>query len=623
MSEMACNGGNSANGGASCNCGCGCAHGPKFEEIVPLPGVQYCTDSPPWLDTLALGFQHYIITLGTTALISSIFVNELGGSNVEKAKVFQCLLFVSGVNTLLQTLFGTRLPSVIVGSYSYITPMISILQAKRHNTLLGPYGVEDCACHRFEQTMRSMQGALLVASCFQMLVGFLGVWTKVIRFLTPLSTGPLVTFTGLGLHYLGFPKLMKCAEAGVPELVLAVFISQYLPSLCKTKRFRYLWDRFAILLSVLFLGILSLILTESGAYDHVSLNRQASCRTDRAGLMSGASWIYIPYPFQWGRPTFNPGEAFAIMTATMVASVESSGAFLATARYGSDKPVPTSILNGGVGWLGFGTLLSGMFGTVTGPTASVQNVGYLAMTRVGSRRVAQVSAGFMIFFSVLGKFGAIFASIPLPILAALYCIFFGYVSSAGLGLLQYCNLNILRTKFILGFSFFLGLSIPQYFREHQLSSGASPVHTPSRWFNDIITVIFTSHATVAISVSVILDRTLAHEPEGGKPPDTPDSNQEPEGGKPPDTPDSIQSDPKLNHEDDIPESTSPTSNYEPCITELTNPTPNYEQCILELTIPGQPCSCFRPIPNHEGLVGLGIPCSCFGVELVGSDLPCS
>ena len=31
-----------------------------------------------------------------------------------------------------------------------------------------------------------------------------------------------------------------------------------------------------------------------------------------------------------------------------------------------------------------------------------ENVGLLGLTRVGSRRVVQVSAGFMIFFSVLG-----------------------------------------------------------------------------------------------------------------------------------------------------------------------------------------------------------------------------
>lgn len=31
-----------------------------------------------------------------------------------------------------------------------------------------------------------------------------------------------------------------------------------------------------------------------------------------------------------------------------------------------------------------------------------ENAGLLALTRVGSRRVVQISAGFMLFFSVLG-----------------------------------------------------------------------------------------------------------------------------------------------------------------------------------------------------------------------------
>ncbi|XP_045792841.1 uncharacterized protein LOC123887556 [Trifolium pratense] len=33
----------------------------------------------------------------------------------------------------------------------------------------------------------------------------------------------------------------------------------------------------------------------------------------------------------------------------------------------------------------------------------------------------------MVFISHARKFGAFFASIPLPIMAALYCVFFGYV----------------------------------------------------------------------------------------------------------------------------------------------------------------------------------------------------
>jgi len=49
----------------------------------------------------------------------------------EKAKVIQTLLFVAGINTLLQSLFGTRLPAVIGGSYTYVATTISIILAGR------------------------------------------------------------------------------------------------------------------------------------------------------------------------------------------------------------------------------------------------------------------------------------------------------------------------------------------------------------------------------------------------------------------------------------------------------------------------------------------------------------
>ena len=39
----------------------------------------------------------------------------------------QTLLFVTGINTLIQTLFGTRLPTVIGGSYAFMVPIISIV----------------------------------------------------------------------------------------------------------------------------------------------------------------------------------------------------------------------------------------------------------------------------------------------------------------------------------------------------------------------------------------------------------------------------------------------------------------------------------------------------------------
>lgn len=171
-----------------------------------------------------------------------------------------------------------------------------------------------------------------------------------------------------------------------------------------------------------------------------------------------------------------------------------------------------------------------------------ENAGLLALTRIGSRRVVQISAGFMIFFSILGMpfntyiyanqnvfcgFGSnCFSdnstqenlehySHPFQHLSLLLCTAsslhmlvcsqrpyihtdFFYATdhiltsidlwmnanasgSVGLSFLQFCNLNSFRTKFILGFSVFLGLSIPQYFNEYTAITGRSPVHTGARW----------------------------------------------------------------------------------------------------------------------------------------------
>ncbi|KAM5565897.1 putative nucleobase-ascorbate transporter 10 [Rosa sericea] len=483
----------------------------KFEELLQphpikeqLPGVQYCVNSPPpWTEAIVLGFQHYLLTLGITVLIPNTIVPQMGGGDVEKARVVQTMLFLSGLNTLLQSLFGTRLPSVVVGSYTYVLPTTSIILANRYKAFTDPH-------ERFLQSMRGIQGALIVTASFQMIVGFLGLWRNVVRFLSPLSIVPYITFAGLSLYHLGFPMLARCVELGLPELIIVVFISQYLSRFINTKW--QIFDRFAVVFSVGIVWLFAQLLTSSGVYDNKPASTQMSCRTDRSGLLAASPWIYIPYPFQWGSPTFNAGEAFAMVAASLVSLIESSGTFYATARYGSATPVPPSVVSRGVGWLGVGVFLNGMFGSLTGTTASVENAGLLALTRVGSRRVIQISAGFMIFFSIFGKFGALFASIPMPIIAALYCILFGYVSSAGLGFLQFCNLNSFRTKFILGFSFFMGISVPQYFREYRLGH----IHCGPRWFNDVVTVTFMSHTLVAALVALILDCSLSRENDASR-----------------------------------------------------------------------------------------------------------
>ncbi|CAD5167626.1 unnamed protein product [Musa acuminata subsp. malaccensis] len=488
--------------------GGGAAPAPKPDELQPhpvkdqLPNVSYCiTSPPPWPEAILLGFQHFLVMLGTTVIIPTALVPQMGGGNDEKARVVQTLLFVAGINTLFQTLFGTRLPAVIGGSYTFVVPTISIILAGRYSDIVDPH-------EKFLRIMRGTQGALIVASTLQIIIGFSGLWRNVTRrvFLSPLAAVPLVALAGFGLYELGFPGVAKCIEIGLPQIILLVVFSQYIPHALRSEK--PVFDRFAVIFSVTIVWLYAYFLTVGGAYKHSPPKTQLHCRTDRSGLVGGSPWIRVPYPFQWGAPTFDAGEAFAMMAASFVSLVESTGTFIAVTRYASATPLPPSVLSRGIGWQGIGILLDGLFGTVNGSSVSVENAGLLALTRVGSRRVVQISAGFMIFFSILGKFGAVFASIPAPIFAALYCLFFAYVGAAGLSFLQFCNLNSFRTKFILGLSVFMGLSVPQYFNEYTSVAGYGPVHTKARWFNDIINVIFSSKPFVAGLVAFFLDNTL-------------------------------------------------------------------------------------------------------------------
>lgn len=59
--------------------------------------------------------------------------------------MIQTLLFVAGINTLLQTWLGTRLPVVIGASFAFLIPAISVAFSSRMSVFLNPRQV--CLCN--------------------------------------------------------------------------------------------------------------------------------------------------------------------------------------------------------------------------------------------------------------------------------------------------------------------------------------------------------------------------------------------------------------------------------------------------------------------------------------------
>lgn len=477
----------------------GAAKGPTYPPQEQLTNLHYCIHSnPSWHQTCILAFQHYIVMLGTSVLITNSIVPAMGGNHGDKARVIQCLLFMSGINTLIQTLIGSRLPAVMGPSYVYLIPVMTIINS--NNTGF------DSEHQRFVHNIRTVQGSLIVSSFISIILGFSKAWGNFTRLFSPVVIVPVVSLVGLGLFARGFPQLANCVELGLPMLVLLVLIQQYAKRL--HARAHPILERYALLLCLAFIWAFAAILTAGGVYNRVKEQTKMSCRTDRSFLISSAPWIKIPYPFQWGSPIFSASSVFGMMGAALVSSAETTGTFYAAARLSGATPPPAHVLSRSIGWQGISMLLDGLFGTVVGTTASVENVGLLGLTHVGSRRVVQVSTAFLIFFSIFGKFGAFFASIPPPIYGAIYCILYGIVAANGISFIQFTNSNSMRNIYVLGLSLFLGISIPYYFMSYTMIANHGPVNTGGAWFNDILNTLFSSPAAVAMIVGTLLDTTL-------------------------------------------------------------------------------------------------------------------
>ena len=181
--------------------------------------------------------------------------------------------------------------------------------------------------------------------------------------------------------------------------------------------------------------------------------------------------------------------------------VESSGDYYAAARM-SGAPTPTGkTISKGIGMEGIGCLIAGVFGSGNGTTSYSENIGAIGLTRVGSRRVVQYGAGIMLVLGAVAKFGALFTTIPQPIVGGMYCALFGMIAAVGMSNLQYVDLNSARNLFILGFAFFMGLSMPVYMT-------ANPVALEPAWLSSIINTLGGTGMAVGAFIALILDNIV-------------------------------------------------------------------------------------------------------------------
>ncbi|XP_078527466.1 solute carrier family 23 member 1-like isoform X2 [Lissotriton helveticus] len=486
--------------------------------------VAYCvTDVPPWYLCLLLGIQHYLTALGGIVAIPLILSKGLCLTHdpLTQSHLISTIFFVSGICTLLQVVFGVRLPILQGGTFAFLTPTLAMLSLPKwqcpewtQNASLvnasSPEFVEE-----WQSRIREIQGAVMVASCFQIFVGFTGLVGLLMRFIGPLTITPTICLIALPLFESAGNDAGSHWGISAMTTFLIILFSQYLrnvpvpiPTYGKTKKFHFsminLFQIFPVLFGIGISWLVCFILTVTNALPSNPQSYGYLARTDAKGnVLSEAPWFRFPYPGQWGIPTISLAGVFGILAGVISSMVESVGDYHACARLSGAPPPPKQAINRGIGIEGIGCLIAGAWGTGNGTGSYSENIGALGITKVGSRMVIIAGGLLMILMGVFSKIGAVFATIPTPVIGGMFLVMFGVIAAVGISNLQFADMNSSRNIFIIGFSIFSGLTIPNW-----VNKNTQRIETGILQLDQVILVLLTTGMFVGGLLGFILDNTI-------------------------------------------------------------------------------------------------------------------
>uniref|UniRef100_A0A673LDF3 Si:dkey-106n21.1 n=1 Tax=Sinocyclocheilus rhinocerous TaxID=307959 RepID=A0A673LDF3_9TELE len=448
--------------------------------------------------------QHYILAFGGILAIPLILAEPLciKENHAAKSQLISTIFFVSGMSTLLQTTLGTRLPILQGGTFTFITPTLAILALPKWRcpgTSATPHlNATDSAALLVDGD--AIQGAILVASMLQLVLGLSGLVGLVLRFIGPVAIAPTINLIGLSLFIQAGQK--SGAHWGIAALTVCLILlfSQYLSKVnlpliaYKDKKWKFMYVVFNVqaLFGMCGAWLVCFLLTYFNALPSSPNEYGYMARTDiNLDAVKSAAWFYVPYPGQWGLPTVSVSSVLGMMAGVLASTMESIGDYYACARLSGAPPPPTHSINRGIAVEGVGCILAS------------QNIAALGITRVGSRLVLQTAGLLMIILGLFGKFSSVFITIPDPVIGGMFLVMFGMVAAVGISNLQYVDLNSSRNLLILGFSTFSGLVLPTWFH-----SNPGMINTGIKELDQLIMILFTTHMFIGGFFGFVLDNTI-------------------------------------------------------------------------------------------------------------------
>ncbi|MDC7293134.1 MULTISPECIES: uracil-xanthine permease family protein [unclassified Butyrivibrio] len=349
-----------------------------------------------------LGLQHMFAMFGATILVP-ILVN--GYFNGEGLSVQVTLLF-AGLGTLLFHLCSKfKVPAFLGSSFAFLGGFATVANLNTGKYAEMTYGEKlPYAC-----------GGIVVAGLLYLVLALViklvGV-KKVMHFLPPVVTGPIIICIGLSLA----PSAVNNASVNWPLalVALAVVIGFNI------------WGKGMLRIIPILLGVVISYVVALGLQAIGFTNADGSAIIDFAPIAS-ASWVGLP-PFVLAKFDITAILVMApIAIATMMEHVGDISAISATTdrNFIEDPGLHRTLLGDGLA-----TALAGMFGGPANTTYG-ENTGVLELSKVYDPKVVRLAACYAIVISFIPKLADIIGTMPTAIIGGISFVLYGMISAIG------------------------------------------------------------------------------------------------------------------------------------------------------------------------------------------------
>lgn len=351
---------------------------------------------------LLLGLQHMFAMFGATILVPILVNSYFEGEGLS----VQVTLICAGLGTLFFHLCTKlKVPAFLGSSFAFLGGFSTIAQLDT--------GV--FADMTMGEKLPYACGGIVVAGALYLILALVikvvGV-KKVMRFLPPVVTGPIIICIGLSLA----PSAVSNASTNwiLALIALAVII---IFNIWGKGMFRII----PILLGVVISYAAALIMQAAGL-----TNPDGSAILNFTEVAS-ASWVGFP-PFQLCKFNLTAILVMApIALATMMEHIGDMSAISATVgeNFIEDPGLHRTLIGDGLA-----TAFAGMVGGPANTTYG-ENTGVLELSRVHDPRVIRIAAVFAVILSFIPKMAEIIGSMPSAIIGGVSFMLYGMISAIG------------------------------------------------------------------------------------------------------------------------------------------------------------------------------------------------